>query len=65
MSSVWEIVNLDPADAVTLMVNGYILTIANARCYWKPEDGVIVMLEKSTGRLRLGLRGGCNGPIPA
>lgn len=64
MSSVWEITNLDPADAVLLNVNGYLLTIANERCYHTPDDGVIVMLEKTTGRLRMGLRGSCVGPTP-
>lgn len=61
MSNAWEMVSLDPWDSVVLRMPLYLLTISNVRCWAKDTEGVVVMLNKANGRLRLGTRASC-GP---
>lgn len=56
MSSAWEMVNLDPGDLVVLRLPMYWLTVANKRCWYTDADGVVVLLNKADGRLRIGER---------
>jgi hypothetical protein len=65
LSKVWEIVQLNEGDAVTIRVPHYHLTLSNERCIAHGHDDVVILLDKLSSKFRFGPVIDCEHPTKA
>lgn len=65
MSKVWEIVQLNEGDAVTIRVPHYQLTLSNERCMAPGHDDVVILLDKLSSKFKFGPVIDCEHPLKA